>query len=207
MEASTILGWIPLFPLLGAIANGTIALATSHVPGEKAPGRRAVTLLGCAAPILSFAVVLVSFLRLLGMPEEGRVLGQTLFSWIAAGRLDVGLGLLFDPLSATMLLFVTGIGSLIHIYSIGYMAHDRGYARYFAYLNLFTFAMILLVLGDGLLPMFIGWEGVGLCSYLLIGFWHTDEEKAIAGNKAFLVNRIGDFGFLLGIFTLSLIHI
>ncbi|MBM3287377.1 MAG: NADH-quinone oxidoreductase subunit L [Candidatus Eisenbacteria bacterium] len=194
------LALIPLFPLLGALVNGAISLATSH--REKAAGRRWVSLIGPLAPTLSFLVTLSAFLKLRLLPEEGRELTQTLFSWIAAGRLDVDLGFLFDPLSAAMLLFVTGVGALIHFYSIGYMGRDRGYARYFAYLNLFTFSMILLVLGDGLLPLFVGWEGVGLCSYLLIGFWHTDEEKAIAGNKAFIVNRIGDFGFLLGIFVL-----
>jgi NADH-quinone oxidoreductase subunit L len=191
---------IPLFPLVGSLVNGAIALSTSH--REKAAGRGIVSVVGPLAPILSFFVTLAAFTQLRGLPVANRELTQTLFSWITVGRLDVHLGFLFDPLSAVMLLFVTGIGSLIHIYSLGYMGHDRGYARYFAYLNLFTFAMTLLVAGDGLLPMFVGWEGVGLCSYLLIGFWHTDEEKAIAGNKAFIVNRIGDFGFLLGIFLI-----
>ncbi len=191
---------IPLFPLIGSIVNGTVALATSH--REKAAGRGLVGTVACLTPSLSFLVTVAMLVNLRGISDHGAALTHTAFSWIAAGRLDVSLSFLFDPLSATMLLFVTGIGSLIHFYSLGYMAHDRGYARYFAYLNLFTFSMILLVLGDGLLPMFVGWEGVGLCSYLLIGFWHTDEEKAIAGNKAFIVNRIGDFGFLLGIFLI-----
>ncbi len=197
---SKILMLIPLFPLIGAAANGAISLATSH--REREVGRGIVGAIGCLAPTLAFVVTVASFLQLRALPVDGRALTQHLFPWIAAGRLRVDAGLLFDPLSATMLLFVTGIGSLIHFYSIGYMAHDRGVARYFSYLNLFTFAMVMLVLGDGLLPMFVGWEGVGLCSYLLIGFWFTDEEKAIAGNKAFIVNRIGDFGFLLGIFLL-----
>jgi NADH-quinone oxidoreductase subunit L len=191
---------IPLFPLIGAVVNGAIALGTSH--RERTVGRGIVGVIGCLAPTLAFVVAVASFLHLRALPVDGRTLTQHLFPWFAAGRLRVEAGLLFDPLSATMLLFVTGIGSLIHFYSLGYMAHERGVARYFAYLNLFTFAMVVLVLGDGLLPMFVGWEGVGLCSYLLIGFWFTDEEKAIAGNKAFIVNRIGDFGFLLGIFLL-----
>jgi NADH-quinone oxidoreductase subunit L len=191
---------IPLLPLAGAIVNGAIALATSH--RERAAGRGFVGFIGCLAPSAAFLVTLATFFRLRGLPEAARTISQSLFPWISAGRLHVDAGLLFDPLSATMLLFVTGIGALIHFYSLGYMAHERGVARYFAYLNLFMFSMVVLVLGDGLLPMFVGWEGVGLCSYLLIGFWFTDDEKAIAGNKAFIVNRIGDFGFLLGIFLI-----
>ena len=191
---------IPFFPLLGSAINGAIALATSH--RTAATGRRLVGTIGCASVGLSFVFTLVAFVQLRGLPPEARHLGQTLFGWIAAGRLQVDAGLLFDPLSCAMLLFITGVGALIHFYSLGYMAGDRGYARYFAYLNLFTFSMILLVLGDGLLTLFVGWEGVGLCSYLLIGFWFTDEEKAIAGNKAFIVNRIGDLGFLIGIFLI-----
>jgi NADH-quinone oxidoreductase subunit L len=191
---------IPFFPLIGSILNGAISLSTTR--REHATGTRIVSIIGCLAPALSFLVTVYAFTQLRGLPVEARHLSQTLFAWIAAGHLDVNAGFLFDPLSCAMMLFVTGIGSLIHLYSIGYMGHDRGYARYFAYLNLFTFSMILLVLGDSPITMFVGWEGVGLCSFLLIGFWFTDEEKAIAGNKAFIVNRIGDFGFLLGIFLL-----
>jgi NADH-quinone oxidoreductase subunit L len=124
------------------------------------------------------------------------------YSWFAAGNLHVDLGLSIDRLSGTLVLVITGVGFLIHVYSVGYIDEDPGYWRYFAYLNLFVAAMLLLVLGDNLVAMFVGWEGVGLCSYLLIGFWFTDEEKAYAGRKAFVVNRIGDFGFLIGIFTL-----
>ena len=197
---SGLLVWIPLFPLIGTVVCGAVSVATSH--RETAGGRRLAGGVACLAPTASFLVTLWAFLQLRALPESSREMTQHLFGWIAAGRLQVDLGLLFDPLSAAMLLFVTGVGALIHFYSLGYMAGDRGYARYFAFLNLFTFSMILLVLGDGLLPMFIGWEGVGLCSYLLIGFWHTDDAKAIAGNKAFIVNRIGDFGFLIGIFLI-----
>ncbi|MBD3163006.1 MAG: NADH-quinone oxidoreductase subunit L, partial [Candidatus Eisenbacteria bacterium] len=197
---SGMLVWIPLFPLIGTLVSGAISMATSH--RETAGGKGIAGGVACLAPTASFLVTVWAFLQLRALPEGSREMTQHLFAWIGAGRLQVDLGLLFDPLSAAMLLFVTGVGALIHYYSLGYIAHDRGYARYFAFLNLFTFSMILLVLGDGLLPMFIGWEGVGLCSYLLIGFWHTDEEKAIAGNKAFIVNRIGDFGFLIGIFLI-----
>jgi len=123
--------------------------------------RRLVGAVACASVSGAFLFTFLDFLKLLAFRRNGRRLLQTVFAWFAAGRLDVALGLQFDPLSATMLLFVTGVGALIHFYSLGYMAHDRGYARYFAYLNLFTFSMILLVLGDGLLPMFVGWEGVG----------------------------------------------
>ncbi|MDM7915961.1 MAG: proton-conducting transporter membrane subunit, partial [Candidatus Eisenbacteria bacterium] len=193
-----VVGWlwlIPFLPLAGAILNGLLALGRAH--RVEGPPRALVHLIACLAPGLAFAASVYGFLQLRGLPEGSRQLTQTLFTWIAADPLRVDLAFLFDPLSGVMLLFVTGIGFLIHVYSIGYMAHDRGYARYFAYLNLFMFAMSLLVLGDSLPVLFIGWEGVGLCSYLLIGFWHEDPEKAAAGMKAFVVNRIGDFGLSL----------
>jgi NADH-quinone oxidoreductase subunit L len=126
------------------------------------------------------------------------------FEWIAMGKLRVDMSFVVDSISAVMILIITGVGSLIHLFSVGYMHHDKGVAKYFAYLNLFLFNMLLLVLGDNLLVMFVGWEGVGLCSYLLIGFWFTDKEKAAAGMKAFITNRIGDAAFLLGMFTLFL---
>ncbi|HUT53538.1 MAG TPA: NADH-quinone oxidoreductase subunit L [bacterium] len=157
----------------------------------------------------SFAISVELFLALRYFPE-GAYLSQRVFTWIAvipgAGLKEIALraplSLTFDRLSAVMCLVVTGVGGVIHLYSTGYMAHDQGFARYFAYLNLFTFAMLLLVMGGNILVMFVGWEGVGLCSYLLIGFWYEDMEKSAAGKKAFIVNRIGDFGFLVGIFTL-----
>jgi NADH-quinone oxidoreductase subunit L len=194
------LGLIPLLPLLGAVLNGILALSRAHA--KEGPSRGLVGAIACLAPAGSFAVALVGFVTLLGLPAGGRSLTQTVFTWISVAPLTVDFGFLLDPLSSAMLLVVTGIGFLIHLYSIGYMAHDRGFARYFAYLNLFMFAMILLVLGDSLPVLFIGWEGVGLCSYLLIGFWHEDPEKARAGMKAFVVNRIGDLGFLLGMFVI-----
>jgi len=152
----------------------------------------------------------VAFGQLISLPEGQRVLVDDLYTWIGAGvaaqAFSAELAFQLDPLSAVMALVVTGVGSLIHIYSIGYMdddhREDKGFQRFFCYLNLFTFSMLMLVLGDNLLVLFLGWEGVGLCSYLLIGFWYSDKWNAYCGSKAFIVNRIGDFGFLLGIFTL-----
>ncbi|HLA39655.1 MAG TPA: NADH-quinone oxidoreductase subunit L, partial [Candidatus Glassbacteria bacterium] len=126
-------------------------------------------------------------------------LADTLYRWMAVGGLEVNVSFMMDRLSSVMILVVSGVSGLIHIYSMGYMAHDKGYWRYFSYLNLFVFFMLLLVAADNIVLMFVGWEGVGLCSYLLIGFWFSSGEKADAGKKAFIVNRIGDFGFLLGI--------
>jgi len=155
--------------------------------------------------LVSPGVVLISFLfscaAFLQLPPTGTLV-DNVYPWITSGSFSVDFALRVDALSAVMILIVTGVGFLIHLYSVGYMAHDQDLARYFAYLNLFAAAMLLLVLGDNLLLLFVGWEGVGLCSYLLIGFWYTDDEKAYAGRKAFIVNRIGDAGFLLGIFLL-----
>jgi NADH-quinone oxidoreductase subunit L len=135
------------------------------------------------------------------MPS-GSALAVTLWPWIDAGSFHVDFALRMDALSAVMTLVVSGVGALIHLYSVGYMAHDKDYARYFTYMNLFTLSMLVLVLADNLLLMFVGWEGVGLCSYLLIAFWYTNSEFAYNGRKAFIVNRIGDAGFILGILTL-----
>src|SRR5699024_5753364 len=123
-----------------------------------------------------------------------------IFEWFSAGELTVAMRFLVDPLSANMLLIITGVGLLIHIYSVGYMKSDTGFGKYFVFLNLFIFFMLLLVLGSNYLVMFIGWEGVGLCSYLLIGFWYERDSFAAAGRKAFIMNRIGDLGFLLAVF-------
>ncbi|MCH8871654.1 NADH-quinone oxidoreductase subunit L, partial [candidate division KSB1 bacterium] len=131
-------------------------------------------------------------------------ISRTIYTWIQTGYFQVDISFLIDPLSLVMLLVVTGVGLLIHVYSIGYMHGDRSFARYFAYLNLFTFSMLLLVLADNFLLLFVGWEGVGLCSYLLIGFWFENNDYAYAGRKAFVMNRIGDFGFLLGMFLIFL---
>ena len=189
---------IPLFPLVGAAINGLI--------GIRFFSRRAVGATAVGAAGLSFAAAVASFTGLLRSAEP--VLVKTLYTWVPASLVRLAGGkaaplaldfaFRYDSLAAVMTLVVTGVGLLIHIYSVGYMAHDRSYARFFAYLNLFTFAMLVLVLGANLGVMFIGWEGVGLCSYLLIGFWFTKDAAANAGKKAFITNRVGDFGFLLG---------
>ncbi len=131
-------------------------------------------------------------------------LGHDYMTWFAAGSFKVNYGLYVDHLSGILLLVITGVGLLIHIYSTSYMSHDAGYWRYFAYLNLFVAMMLTLVLADNLVLLFVGWEGVGMCSYLLIGFWYQDEDKAFAGRKAFITNRVGDFAFLVGAFLLVL---
>jgi len=184
-----LLRWIPLIPLIGS--------ATNIFFGARL-GRRTAGLLAAAAVGASFALSLYVFWSL---PAAG-MFRDTVYTWIESGSFRVDLSFQLDALAAVMLLVVTGIGFLIHLYSLGYMGHDEGMVRFFAYLNLFVFFMLVLVMADNLLLLFVGWEGVGLCSYLLIGFWHHDHNNTIAGNKAFIVNRIGDFGFLLGILLL-----
>ncbi|RPJ42262.1 MAG: NADH-quinone oxidoreductase subunit L, partial [Candidatus Latescibacterota bacterium] len=181
--------------------NGLAAAAAARLRRELP--LRFTAAVACAGPTLSFFLALGVLRGFLGSAAEERLVVQDVFRWIDIGSFSVPLRLLADPLSIVMVLVVSGIGGLIHFYSAGYMAHDKGHARYFAYLNLFLFFMLLLVLGDSLLTLFVGWEGVGLCSYLLIGFWFEDVEKARAGKKAFVVNRIGDFGFLLGMLLLA----
>ncbi len=151
-------------------------------------------LLATALPIGSFLLSLLMFVRLVGRGEEERQIGQHLYDWIQVGHLDVGMDLLYDPLSSLFLLLITGVGSLIHVYSIGYMEHDPRRRRFFAYLNLFLAAMLTLVLAENYLGLFLGWEGVGLASYLLIGFWQHKPSAAAAAKKAFVVNRVGDLG-------------
>src|SRR5690349_24201297 len=155
-------------------------------------------LLGCATVVVSFLISLVAFVVLLGRDAGSRQIDQNLWSWVQAGSFKVDMALLYDPLSAVFLLLITGVGGLIHIYSIGYMEHDVRRARFFAYLNLFVAAMLMLVLADNYLGMFLGWEGVGLASYLLIGFWQHKPSAAVAAKKAFVVNRVGDIGMALG---------
>src|SRR5213075_2047581 len=140
----------------------------------------------------------------LSLPAEDRAIAPPAFTWITSGDFSVGLTLRLDPLSTVMILVISGIGSLIHVYSTAYMHEeaDSEYARYFSYLNLFAAFMLVLVLGSNFLVMFVGWEGVGLCSYLLIGFWYQKKAASDAGKKAFIVNRIGDFGFVLGVFLI-----
>ncbi|HEY2989003.1 MAG TPA: NADH-quinone oxidoreductase subunit L [Candidatus Binatia bacterium] len=188
MEFS-LLRLVPLLPLFGAIVNILFWRRVS---------RRFAGYLACTTVGLSFLLSLQVFWLL----PATRVLHDTLLTWIDSEPFKASLGFQADPLTAVMLLVITGIGLLIHVYSLGYMGRDEGMVRYFAYLNLFVFFMTLLVLADNLLLLFVGWEGVGLCSYLLIGFWYQDHTNTIAGNKAFIVNRIGDFGFLLGLLLL-----
>ncbi len=191
---------IPLFPLLGFLINGLF----SRYLGEKTIGS-----IASAAIFASFAVAVSGFFELLALPTHDRLITQTLYQWMSTGTFSIDVSLRLDALSALMVLVVTGVGFLIHVYSIGYMHGERGFGRFFAFLNLFTFMMLLLVLGNNFLLMFLGWEGVGLCSYLLIGFYYDrvfDEETGLtcsqAGKKAFIVNRVGDFGFLLGMFLI-----
>ncbi len=191
------LRWIPLLPLLGAAVNGLGGAIIQRRFGKRAVGAIAVT-----PVLLAFAISVAAFLQLRALDPEHRFLLDEVSRWIDIGSLKVNIAFWADPLSCTMILVVTGIGGLIHIYSTGYMHDDEAYWRFFAYLNLFTFAMLTLVLGDSLLVMFVGWEGVGLCSYALIGFWWREQVNTTAGNKAFIVNRIGDFGFILGIFLI-----
>jgi len=184
-----LLRWIPLIPLAASVINVFL--------GERL-GKKTAGGLACAAVGASFVLALYVFWLL---PATGSF-RDLVYTWIESGAFKVNLAFQVDALTAVMLLVVTGIGFLIHVYSLGYMGHDEGMVRFFAYLNLFIFFMLVLVMGDNLLLLFVGWEGVGLCSYLLIGFWYRDPNNTIAGNKAFIVNRIGDFGFILGIFLL-----
>ena len=186
--------WIVLLPLIGFGIN---ALAAFRAPDAKA----IPTFVGPGVVGVAFAIAIVNFLRMLEADLHGPAL-MHYFSWMPTGSLQVDAALQLDQLSMLMTLIITGVGFLIHVFSVGYMHADPGYARYFAYLNLFVFFMLVLVLGANFPLMFVGWEGVGLCSYLLIGFWFRDREKADAGKKAFIVNRIGDFGFLVAMFMI-----
>lgn len=183
---------IPLFPVLGVLINGLL--------GHKLP-KKVIGPIACIAVGLSAILSTLIFFEVKALPPESRILNDVIsYTWMAAGNFHVDIGFLVDPLSLVMLLVVCWVSLLIHIYSIGYMHGDPGYARFFTELNLFVFFMLILVSANNFLMMFVGWEGVGLCSYLLIGFWYEKKSATDAGNKAFIVNRIGDFGFLLGIF-------
>jgi NADH-quinone oxidoreductase subunit L len=183
---------IPLLPLAGFVLNASVGRRLS---------KAASGALACGVMVASFAIAAAAVWRLLGLPPGSRQMSMVVFDWIRSGSFDAGFTLQLDPLSAVMVLVITGIGSLIHIYSTAYMHDERDaeFARYFSYLNLFAAFMLVLVLGANFLVMFVGWEGVGLCSYLLIGFWYRKKSASDAGKKAFIVNRVGDFGFLLGI--------
>ena len=185
---STSVWLIPALPLAGAALN----IFFGNVIGRRAHWIAVPALAG------SFVASCAVFARV----ASGETLTTTLFSWIVAGDFETSVTAYVDPLTAVMLLVVTGVGALIHLYSAGYMHDDPGYARYFAYLNLFVFSMTMLVLAGNFLLLYVFWEGVGLCSYLLIGFWYTRPAAAQAGKKAFIVNRVGDFGFGLGIMWL-----
>ena len=194
MPLSKLLLGIPLLPLGGAILNGLIGRRLS---------RRAVAVIACGMTAASFLLALIAFGHLLQMsPDESKLLSFNYFRWIQSDSFVANFGFMFDQLTGIMILVVTGIGFLIHIYSTGYMAHEGGYYRFFAYLNLFMFSMLTLVLANNFVLMFVGWEGVGLCSYLLIGFYFQKKSAGDAGKKAFIVNRVGDFGFTLGIFLI-----
>ncbi|RIK44825.1 MAG: NADH-quinone oxidoreductase subunit L [Chloroflexi bacterium] len=193
------LAWLLFaFPAAGALIN----LLAGHLLT-----RRLIGWIAAGAVIASFAVSVALFFNLFALPPEERVITTHLWNWITIGEFEVAAALLIDPLSVVMALIVTGVGALIHVYSISYMEHDERYQRFFIYLNFFIFAMLILVLSDSFLGMFVGWEGVGLASFLLIGFWfdRTDEmygSYADAGKKAFLVNRVGDFGMIVAMIAL-----
>jgi NADH-quinone oxidoreductase subunit L len=183
------LALIPALPLAAVLVNLLL--------GDRL-GRRGTAWLACGAVGAAFLVAVRAVLALAALPESHRAIVQTAWTWIHVGDFTANVSFLLDPLSGVMALVVTGVGFLIHVYSVGYMSHDASFRRFFLYLNLFMFAMLTLVLADNFLLMFVGWEGVGLCSYLLIGFWVERPSAAQAGKKAFIVNRIGDFGFILG---------
>jgi NADH-quinone oxidoreductase subunit L len=185
--------WLTVaLPLVGFLVNGVLAFRRPDAKG-------AVSVVGPAVVIAAFGVAVAAFLEALRSPLEAAVI-VPLWRWLPVGALQIDLAFQVDQLSLVMLLVVTGVGSLIHLFSVGYMKADPGYARYFAYLNLFVAFMLILVLGASFPVLFIGWEGVGLCSYLLIGFWYGEKANADAGKKAFIVNRIGDFGALVAMF-------
>src|SRR6266536_2648701 len=194
---------IPLLPGLGAAINGLV--------GIRSFSRKTAGLVACAMMTAALGLALFAFWQLLGLPADDRAFDVTVAQWIPKiplatnngfGNFEVTWGFRLDPLSGMMLLVVTGIGTLIHVYSTGYMADEPrgGVARFFCYLNLFCFFMLMLVLGNNFLVMFVCWEGVGLCSYLLIGYWYEKKSASDAGKKAFITNRVGDWGFILGIF-------
>ncbi|MCH2389838.1 MAG: NADH-quinone oxidoreductase subunit L, partial [Nitrospinales bacterium] len=183
-------GLVPLYPLIGCIINGFFGLRI---------GKNAVGLIAAGSVGLSFLTTLIIFIGLVMTPVEDRVFEQVLFTWMAAGDFTAEFGFQIDPLSMTMMLFVTGVGFLIHVYSIGYMHEEYSFYRFFAYMNLFMFSMLLLIMGNNFLLMFIGWEGVGCCSYFLIGYYFEKKSACDAGTKAFVMNRVGDFAFLLAV--------
>ncbi len=209
-------GLVVLLPLLGFLANGFLALQHARASADAVRGGAELDLgdpssrpathtlptwIGPGVMAVAFLITLVNFTRMLGAHLDEPVILHY-WTWIATGTFTVDAALQLDQLSMIMMMVITGVGTLIHVFSVGYMKDDPGYPRYFAYLNLFVFFMLVLVMGSSYALMFVGWEGVGLCSYLLIGYWFSDREKADAGKKAFIVNRIGDVGFLIAMFLL-----
>ncbi len=184
---------IPMFPAIGFLINGFFGRQYS---------KKVVGWVACSALGLSFFTSILIFFELIGRPPAERLFEKVIFDWVVSGSFQTVIAYQIDPLSILMALVVTGVSFFIHIYSVGYMHDDPGYPRYFTYLNLFVFMMLNLILANNFLLMFVGWEGVGLCSYLLIGFWFERDSAANAGKKAFVVNRVGDFGFILGMFLL-----
>src|ERR1700749_653384 len=184
---------IPILPLVGFLINGL---------GRNTLSKGVIGFIGSAVVLLSFGLSVPAFLQ---FNSTGKAIDVNLFDWFKVGNLDIPFAFLVDQLSSIMLLIITGVGFLIHVYSVGYMHDDAGFGKFFSYLNLFVFFMLLLVLGSNYIIMFIGWEGVGLCSYLLIGFWFSNASYSDAAKKAFVMNRIGDLGFLICIFVI--IHV
>lgn len=181
---------VPLLPLIGFLINGI---------GFKRVPKNLVGIIGAGSVLVSFIITAIIFCESL---KDGSAQTILLFDWIHAGSVDISFSFQIDRLSILFMMIVTGVGFLIHVYSVGYMHHDEGFGKFFAYLNLFMFSMLVLVMGSNYVMMFIGWEGVGLCSFLLIGFWFKNKDYTKAANKAFIMNRIGDLGFLLGIFLI-----
>src|SRR5262249_46251392 len=188
---------IPLLPLLGAAINGILGATL-----QKRFGKPVIH--GIAVGVMALAGILAwyYFFSMLGLPSEQRYYYDHVFTMIDVGSFRANMAFSMDPLSGMMMLIITTIGTGIHVYSIGYMADEKSYWRFFCYLNLFVFSMLLLVMGSNFFVMFFGWEGVGLCSYLLIGFWYTEKKNPTAGMKAFVVNRVGDFAFVTGLMLL-----
>ena len=217
--AGTVAEWawlLPLLPLLGAVVNGLLSLLprlsepglTGDVDARESAAAAAhtrqqtlVSIVATGVMLAAFGLAVAIFASMQGVRLDAPFV-RTYAQWIPAGNLQIDWGLQIDQLSMLMTLVVTGIGTLIHVFSIGYMKSDPGFARYFAYLNLFVACMLTLVLGSSYPVLFVGWEGVGLCSYLLIGFWFSERANVEAGKKAFVVNRIGDFGFLVAMFLM-----
>lgn len=193
MSHEILIAILLLSPFVGFLLNGTRFKSQNYILAGT---------IATLAVAISFICSIMLFTELVALPVEGRRLAANYFEWIAVDKFKINAGFVVDQISSIMILIITGVGSLIHLFSIGYMHHDKGVTKYFAYLNLFVFNMLILVLGDSLLTMFVGWEGVGLCSYLLIGFWFNDSAKAAAGMKAFITNRIGDAAFIIGMFIL-----